>query len=126
LVSESYAVALQRLQSWEIGEYNAGRVNDPDHVVWQRRIERLALGGKAANDAIRAASLATVQLQARAIMDVVDELIAEQVIRFSDAQRITATLILESLRTAVMIWSATMTTEQLGPVDTFDRVLEAA
>lgn len=123
LVSESYAVALQRLQSWEIGEHRAGRIGQADHVVWQRRIERFAHAGKAANDAIRASQLAGVQVQARAILDIVDELIAEQVIRFSDAQRITATLILESLRTAVMIWSATMSVDRLGSPDAFDRVL---
>ena len=125
LVSESYAVALQRLQQWEIGQHRAGLVSEPDHVVWQRRIERLALAGKAANDAIRASQLASVQQQARAILDIVDELIAEQVIRFSEAQRMTATLILESVRTAVIIWSATLDVQALGPVETLTYV-EAA
>lgn len=126
LVSESYAVALQRLQAWEIGQYQSHAISQADHVVWQRRIERFALAGKAANDAIRSASLSSVQAQARAILDVIDELIAEQVIRFTESQRMTATLILESMRTAVLVWSATMTVDRLGAPDTFDRMLEAA
>lgn len=124
LVSESYAVALQHLQAWEISQHQNGSVPDADHVVWQRRIERLALAGKAANDAIRASQIASVQAQARAILDVLDELVAEQVIRLNDSQRVLATVILESLRTAVLVWSATLSAEAIGPPATFDLVLE--
>lgn len=116
LVSESYAVALQRLQAWEIGQQRAGTISPADHVVWQRRIERLALAGKAANDAIRASQLTGVQLQARAIIAVLDELVDEQVIRFSEAQRVTATLIIEAVKTSVLIWSATLDVRDVGVI----------
>ncbi len=127
LVSESYAVALQRLQSWEISQNRSGQINQADHIVWQKRIEKLALAGKAANDALRAAQVPAVQQQARAIVAILDELIDEQVIRFSDAQRTSATLLMEAIRTSVLIWSASLSTHDVGPPDVLDQIaVEAA
>ena len=127
LVSESYAVALQRLQAWEISQNRSGLINLADHIVWQKRIEKLALAGKAANDALRAAQLPGVQQQARAIVAILDELIDEQVIRFSDQQRMSAMLLMEAVRTAVLIWSASLSAHDIGsPVLLQQIAVEAA
>lgn len=114
LVSETYAGAVKRLQAWEIDVHRAGRISEADHQAWQGRFERLAVAGTLANAAIRAADIANVQAQAKAILDIVEALILEQVIRLSESERLSATLILEAIRTAVLVWSATLDTDRLG------------
>lgn len=123
LVSETYAKALKRLSDWEINQRAAGAIPEADHVVWRRRLDKLALAGKAANDAIRVASMSEVQTQARAIVDILEELVEEQVIRLNAEQRTTATLVIEALRVAVLVWSSTLSVDRIGTPAEFDAIV---
>lgn len=123
IVSETYASTLARLQETEIGLHRGGVISADDHRIWQRRIERLALAGKAVNEALRqGAGITTVQAQARIVLGLIDDLIAEQIIRLSESQRVTVTLVMESLRGAVLIWSASLSADALGSDIEFDAV----
>jgi hypothetical protein len=106
LVSDTFATTLERLQQQEIVWHNAGRIAPEDHAAWQRRIVRIAMAGKALNDALRAEPGAqSVADRARVVVDLLDDLITDQVIRLSPQERQTANLLIESLRSAVLIYS---------------------
>jgi ABC-type uncharacterized transport system auxiliary subunit len=108
LVSDSFASTLERLQQQEIAWHQAGQINAPDHAAWQRRIVRVAIAGKALNEALRAEPGATpVADRARVVVDLLDDLITEQVIKLSPQERQTANLLIESLRSTILIYSAT-------------------
>jgi hypothetical protein len=107
LVSDTFATTLERLQTQEQVWHNAGQISAVDHAAWQRRIVRIALAGKALNDALRAEPGATtVADRARVVVDLLDDLITEQVIRLSDRERQMAMLLIESLRSSLLIYSA--------------------
>ena len=107
LVSDTFASTLERLQTQETVWYSAGQISPNDHAAWQRRIVRIALAGKALNDALRAEPEAgTVADRARVVVDLLDDLITEQVIRLSDKERQMALLLIESLRSSILIYAA--------------------
>ncbi len=107
LVSDTYATALERLSNQEQAWYRAGQVTAADHAAWDRRITRLAIAGKSVNEALRAeANTNDVADRARVVVDLLDDLIAEQVIRLSAEQQNTARILIESARSAIIIYAA--------------------
>lgn len=107
LVSDTYASALERLSNQEQAWHRAGQVSAADHATWDRRITRLAVAGKAVNDALRGeANANTVADRARVVAELLDDLIAEQVIRLSHEQQNTARILIESARSAILIYAA--------------------
>ncbi len=107
LVSDTFATTLERLQQHEIAWFNAGQIKPEEHQAWQRRIVRIAIAGKALNEALRAEPGAqTVSDRARVVVDLLDDLITEQVIRLSPNERQTASILIESLRSSLLIYAA--------------------
>jgi hypothetical protein len=107
LVSDTFATTLERLQSQEGAWYTAGLITPQDHAAWNRRIVRIALAGKALNDALRAEPGATtISDRARVVVDLLDDLITEQVVRLSPQERQMAMILIESLRSSLLIYSA--------------------
>ena len=107
LVSDTFATTLERLQQQEQAWYRAGLVNAVDHAAWDRRIVRVAVAGKSLNDALRAeANAGTVAERARVVVDLLDDLIAEQVIRLNAEQKQMAMILIESARSSILIYAA--------------------
>jgi hypothetical protein len=107
LVSDTFATTLERLQQQEHAWHAAGYVTAADHAGWNRRIVRVALAGKALNDALRAEPDArTVADRARVVVDLLDDLITEQVIKLNPEQRQMAMVLVESLRSSILIYAA--------------------
>jgi hypothetical protein len=107
LVSDTFATTLERLQTQEVAWHRAGLVSADDHAAWQRRIVRVAVAGKALNEALRAEPDAhTVADRARVVVDLLDDLITEQVVRLSEKDRQMALILIESMRSSILIYAA--------------------
>jgi hypothetical protein len=106
--TKAYAASLKRMQEWEIDQHRAGKVTDANHAAWQNRFDALAAYGEAANKAIAAMNLVGAREQALAIIGVLDGLITDQVVQLTESQQFSARIALEAMRTAVLVWSATI------------------
>jgi hypothetical protein len=107
LVADTYSRAVERLSEHEKEWYRRGEINDLDHKAWDRRIVRLALAGKSVNAALRAdADAHTLADRARVVVDLLDDLLSEQVIRLNPDRQHTARIIIESARSAILIYAA--------------------
>jgi hypothetical protein len=105
IANREFSASLVRIQQFVQSEYDFKRINDAELRAWKARLGRIADGGIALTHAINAGNSNDIYTQINALLTLLDELIAEDVVRLPKDSQLAVTIIIESARTTLTILS---------------------
>lgn len=108
IASEELSASTVRLRDAIESQHQSGQLPDADYRSWKRGLGRVAKAGLALNQALRTADRASADVQVRAIIELLDELIREDVIRLPQQTRWTVEIVLQSVRTSLLVISSAL------------------
>lgn len=108
IASEELSASTVRLRDQIEAQHQAVQLPEPEYRSWKRGLGRVAKAGLALNQALRTADRASADVQVRAIIELLDELIREDVIRLPMQTRWTVEIVLQSVRTSLLVISAAL------------------
>jgi hypothetical protein len=105
IASDQLASSTERLQTQVIELRNQNVITAEDFGAWQRRFAKIAKVGLALNEALRKSDGRDTIDQIRAFIDLLDELVAEQVVKVPQQSRLALTIVMESIRATLLTLS---------------------
>ena len=108
VASDALADATMAVQSQVISLHDAKQISDGDYTAWQRAFQRIGASGLALNQAIRQSDGKSATVQIEAVLDLIDELMRDDVLRVPADRRQEIEIALVTVRAVLISLSVAM------------------